>query len=918
MNGLKSLFSNRECEKNLKELQDKLDAVSRTQAIIEFEPNGHILYANDNFLAVMGYKLDEIIGKHHSIFVDIEFKNSSEYQQFWQALRNGESFNKDYKRITKTGDEVWISASYNSLLNENGEVYRVVKFATDITQKKLEAAESVAKTTAISKSQAVIEFNMDGTIITANDNFLNALGYELDEIRGQHHSMFVTEDDRQSQEYRDFWGRLNSGEYQAGEYKRISKSAAEVWIQASYNPVLGVAGKPVKVIKYATDITEQKKLAKENERIAQLSSALKLCQANVMLVNTEREIVYLNDEMQALLSKRQAEMQEVVAGFSASNMVGTKLDQFNVDPAHRSELIPEVNESHSTDCKIGNLTFGLAASPWLDQFGNKIGTVVEWQDKTERLKLEAEERRISAENERVKQALDNVTANVMIANEDAEIIYMNEAVKATMKDAEADIREALPHFDSEKLLGINIDVFHKNPSHQRNLLKNLTETYYGEAVAGERSFSVIANPVYQNDERVGTVVEWRDMTAELKIENEIDEIVSAVGRGDFTRQASLEGKDGFYLKLSKGLNSLTSTVEVALNDIIRILGAMSRGDLSERITRDYEGTFGQLKSDANTTADKLTDIISKIRISSNSILTAANEIAQGNADLSQRTEEQASSLQQTASSMEEMTSTVKQSADNAETANDRALEAQEKAQEGGSVVKRAVSAMNDINEASKKISDIIGVIDEIAFQTNLLALNAAVEAARAGEQGRGFAVVAGEVRNLAQRSAGAAKEIKDLIRDTVEKVEDGTDLVNQSGQTLSEIVQSVENMTSMMRDIAGAAREQTTGIEQVNTAVSQMDEMTQQNAALVEQATAASEAMADQSRSMAQVVSFFGTNDSHVQFETAPQTDANSQWGGVEFSTSTSEDVETMEEIKVSSSSESSSLSDADDEWEDF
>lgn len=911
MNGLKAIFSNAECEARLKALEDKFQAVNRTQAVIEFDPSGKILDANDNFLSAIGYQKDEIVGQHHSMFVDSEYRNSTEYQQFWASLKRGESFTQEFKRIAKGGREIWIHASYNALVDDSGSVYKVIKFATDITQSKMEAAENLAKSNAMDKSQAVIEFNMDGTIITANDNFLNTVGYSLSEIKGQHHKMFVTPEERDSADYSEFWAKLNRGEYDAREYKRLGKGGKEVWIQASYNPIIGINGKPVKVIKYASDITSQKKLAEENERTARLSNALRVCQANVMLADNDLKIVYLNDEVENMLRRREEEIRKSLPDFYVDALVGSNVDAFHTEPSHQRSLLKNLEAPHQSDIEIQSLTFGLVATPWLDQDGNRLGTVVEWEDKTERLAKEAQERAEAAENARVRQALDNVSANVMIANADAEIIYMNGAVLGMMKTAESDIKKELPHFDSNNLVGQNIDVFHKNPAHQRNLLKDLTDTYRGKAVAGGRTFTVIANPVFQDGERVGTVVEWDDKTAELKIENEIDDIVSAVGQGDFTRQASLEGKSGFYLNLSKGLNELTSTVEVALNDILRMLGAMSRGDLSERITRDYAGSFGQLKSDANATADKLTEIISKIRVSSNSILTAANEISQGNADLSQRTEEQASSLEETASSMEQMTSTVKQSADNAESANDRAVEAQTRAQEGGQVVERAVHAMGEINQASKKISDIISVIDEIAFQTNLLALNAAVEAARAGEQGRGFAVVAGEVRNLAQRSAGAAKEIKDLIRDTVTKVEDGTELVNQSGETLAEIVTSVENVTSMMREIADAAREQTSGIEQVNSAVAQMDEMTQKNAALVEEATAAGESMADQSRSMADVVSFFstsGVSQSHIQEVASPPVTRQRE---VPVSTYKAEP-------KQQAAAPAAFATGSDDEWEDF
>ncbi|GAA3914388.1 methyl-accepting chemotaxis protein [Litoribacillus peritrichatus] len=591
---------------------------------------------------------------------------------------------------------------------------------------------------------------------------------------------------------------------------------------------------------------------------AGIKMALDKCQANVMYANTDLEITYLNDAVIKMLNKREQQIQKVLTSFRVKDLIGTCVDDFHQNPAHQRGLLANLREPYKTRLKISDLTFDLIASPVIDADGTRLGTVVEWDDITVSLAKQEEEQRVANENSRIKQALDSVTANTMLADDQGNIVYANDSVISMLRTAESDIRKALPNFSSDKVIGSNFDIFHKNPAHQRNLLSSLSSTYRTQIGVADRTFALIANPIYNDEkERLGTVVEWNDRTDEVKAEREIGDLIEGAAKGDLSVRLATEGKEGFFKLISDGLNELVAIADGVINDSARVLDAMSHGKLTEKIEQDYEGIFGKLKTDANQTTEKLTDIIGQIRQSAINVSSAADEIAQGNADLSQRTEEQASSLEETASSMEEMTSTVKQAADNAAEASQLAEEAKAKAQQGGAVVINAVSAMEEINVASKKISDIIGVIDEIAFQTNLLALNAAVEAARAGEQGRGFAVVAGEVRNLAQRSAGAAKEIKDLIRDSVSKVEDGTALVNESGNTLSDIVGAVERVTSMVADISNAAREQTSGIDQVNTAISQMDEMTQQNAALVEEASAAAEAMAEQSRKMSNLVGFF-------------------------------------------------------------
>ncbi|NNM81206.1 MAG: PAS domain-containing protein [Burkholderiales bacterium] len=545
----------------LAKLQGQVEAISKSMGVIQFNMDGTVITANQNFLSILGYSLEDIRGKHHRIFVDPAHAESHEYRAFWDKLNRGEFDSGEYKRIGRGGREVWLQASYNPILDQNGKPYMVIKFATEITRQKLRNADYQGQIDAIGKSQGVIEFNMDGTVITANQKFLDVINYSLDEVKGKHHRLFVDPAYANSTEYRAFWERLNRGEYDAALYKRIAKGGREVWIQASYNPIPDLNGKPYKVVKYASDVTEQK-----------------------------------NYQIQ---------------------------------------------------------------------------------------------------------------------------------------------------------------------------------------------------------------------------------------------------------------------VEAVLKETRRVMEALSAGDLTQSMEGAFTGEFAVLRDAVVRTIENLRDIVGKIMEAVDLNATASSEIASGNTNLSQRTEEQASSLEETASSMEELSSTVKQNAENARQANQMAAAASQVAVKGGAVVGEVVNTMTAINESSKKIVDIISVIDGIAFQTNILALNAAVEAARAGEQGRGFAVVAAEVRNLAQRSAAAAKEIKQLISDSVSKVEGGSRLVQEAGKTMGEIVTSVKHVTDIMAEISAASDEQSSGIEQVNQAVTQMDEVTQQNAALVEEAAAAAESLQEQAENLSSSVSIF-------------------------------------------------------------
>ncbi len=541
-----------------------LSAIDSAFAFVEFDTNGQVLSANAKFLQIMGYSRDEVVGNHHRMFVDEKTATSGAYKQFWRELAAGETKADTMLCLRKDGRELFIQSVFAPVKDEMGRVFKVVKIATDVTEEKVKANDFEEQLRSIDRAQAVIEFNTDGTVRTANSVFLQTMGYTLEELRGRPHSDFVDPQYASSPEYRRFWEELRAGKFQQAEVQRFGKTGREVWLQAMYSPNYDVYGKLSKVVKYATDITpaklKERELAKAQEE-------------------AERETQLRHQREQAEAAELQAKVQQVLG------------------------------------------------------------------------------------------------------------------------------------------------------------------------------------------------------------------IVNAMADGNFEIEIPNIGTDAIG-QVAAALQQAMDSMKTALREV-----------------RDVAGT----------------------------VSAAAEQLTQASREITAGAQTQASSLEETASSLEEITSTVKQNSDNAQQARQLANGSRDVAERGGSVVNDAVQAMSEINQASKRIADIITTIDEIAFQTNLLALNAAVEAARAGEQGRGFAVVAAEVRNLAQRSASAAKEIKALIQDSVRKVDNGTDLVNKSGQTLSEIVNSVNRVTDIVAEIAAASKEQLTGIEQVNKAVTQMDRVTQGNASQTEE-----------------------------------------------------------------------------------
>lgn len=466
--------------------------------------------------------------------------------------------------------------------------------------------------------------------------------------------------------------------------------------------------------------------------------------------------------------------------------------------------------------------------------------------------------RQARENARIRRALDAVSSNVRITDEHGIVLYANQKLHTTIKQLEVGIRQKLPSFQASQFIGMDITKLYDDTMSDGRSAQSLRQERTSLMNIGGRTFEVKTAPVFDEQQQlIGTIGEWHDQTDLLKVQEEVRLVIDAAKQGHFNQRISVNGKDGFFLTLSESMNTLLASTESALAELGGVLSALANGDLTVKMHSQYEGMLAQLKEDCNQTIDQLAEIVSQISYSTNSIHSASQEIATGNLDFGRRTEKQAASIEETAASMEELTGNVKKNAENAHQANELASGASIVAGHGGEAVENVVSTMNEINQSARKIVDIISVIDGIAFQTNILALNAAVEAARAGEQGKGFAVVASEVRGLAQRSATAAKEIKNLINDSVSKTDSGTKLVNQAGETIKEVVVSVKRVTDIMGEITEASAEQSAGIQHVNQTVSQMDAAIQQNASLVEEASTAASSLKEQAENLQQLVSRF-------------------------------------------------------------
>ncbi len=728
-----------------------------------------------------------------------------------------------------------------------------MKINTPVTNQEKQMVEG---TILVSKT------DLKGAITYVNQAFIDISGFREEELLGVNQNI-VRHPDMPPAAYQNLWDTLKQGLPWEGIVKNRCKNGDHYWVMANIIPVTE-NGQVVEYMSVRTSPSRQ-----QIEEASALYRAINAGQASL-------EPSRLQKIKSAIVNAKVTHT--LYATVAGSLLMQMALEAWMAGGMHLEEILASLGFIAAVTVLMGTLLKGLIVNPliiaadklnkmtegnyfdWIsigrtDEIGELFNTI-----KTTQVRLGfdvIDKQQITSRALRVKAALDQVTTNVTLSNDQGQLIYMNQ-VCHKLFDGLLENAANSKLSSSNDLIGTSLADFFPDDALRQIYSKQLEKDTHAEFNAWGRSFELIISPVYdENQTYQGRITQWLEVTEERAIEQEFDQTVTAARSGNLSHRVDTANKTGFYRTLAEQLNGLLQVNEEVLNDTLRVFTALAQGDLTQTINTSYEGAFEQVKINANQTVAKLTAIMSHIRESAANVKQGADEIAAGNLHLSERTEAQAASLEETAASMEEMTGTVRHNSDNSREADELASATRVLAEKGGHAADEAVMAMQEINNSSRKIADIISVIDEIAFQTNLLALNAAVEAAHAGDQGRGFAVVASEVRNLAQRSAGAAKEIKELIEDSVQKVDDGSHLVEASGQTLSEIIASVKKVSEIISEISSAGIEQTTGIEQTNKAILHIDETTQQNTALVEETAAASESLGEQSQKLSELVSFF-------------------------------------------------------------
>lgn len=788
-----------------------LNAIDHGLAVIEFSPDGAVLFANMNFLTLFGYSQD-LIGQNHSQLCTAEMVDSEEYQEFWEALQAGELKQGEFMRLNRQGHPVWLLATYTPVLNTEGKVYKIIQFASDITNIKSAALENEGKVAAISRSQGIIEFDLAGNILDANDNFLNLTGYTLDEIKDLHHRIFVDKDEVDGGAYRIFWQKLGKGEFHSGEFLRFGKNGKRIWMQATYNPIFGLEGQPVRIVKYCTDITASKQAAMEMaarmEAVSRSSCLMELSADGYILGANERMLKTLGYKLSELVDKSESHIQ---------------FEEDAKSPAH-VDIWRALRESRAVNVEIRRKSINGIERWFLANFSPIAGLdgalrkVVIQADDITHDKLE----RLDAAGKLA--AIDRSQA-VIEFDMSGKVLSANENFLKLTGYQLSDIqgRHHRLFVDPEEASSGEYQAFWERLSHgefesgeYKRIGKNKQEIW----------IHATYNPILDPSGNPVRVVKFASDITDSKLHTaEFEAKVSAIDRGQAVIEFNLDGHVltanrnflaamGYTLREIQGQHhSIFCTGEYTQSEEYRDFWLrLNEGEfVSGRFHR-----VGKFNRDVwiQATYNPIFDLNGKIM----KIVKYAHDVT-SEVLLEKRI---ASSASEMNSHVRKLVENVNSIAANSVVAADLAQDSSTAAQSGFDALQKSIAAIAAIQSSSSRVSEIVGVIDEIANQTNLLAFNAAIEAARAGEHGVGFSVVADEVRKLAERSSIAAREITKLIEESTLHVDKGAEVSREASRSFEGIMSGVARTSKSVAEIAESAENQSKMAKEVDLLIEQI------------------------------------------------------------------------------------------------